>query len=99
MAAFDESTRTCLTFRKMQYLPGIEDWIERSVDDFADLGTGAPGFPINFLVFVFRLNEAHVFVHVDDGHDFTWADELTGERLHEPGRKGQRRIVALGEIG
>ena len=48
----------------------VQYGVDGCVDDFANLGTGATAFPIALLVFVFGFFEAHVDVHVDDGHDF-----------------------------
>ena len=48
----------------------VEGWVDRCVDDFADFCAGAATFPVALLVFVVGFFEAHINVHVNDGHDF-----------------------------
>ena len=48
----------------------VQYGVNGGVDDFANFGTGAAAFPVALLVFVFGFFEAHVDVHVNNGHDF-----------------------------
>src|SRR5436190_2004670 len=47
--------------------------INRRLDQFPHLRARAPAVPVGLLVLVARRGQAHVLVHVDDGHDLARA--------------------------
>lgn len=49
----------------------VENRIDGRIDYFSNFCTGAAALPVALLVFVVGFFEAHINVHVNDGHDFT----------------------------